>query len=325
MVNALSSIKDDGTIQKAVEAAANSQVGWVQFSLSGEQFQKVGEGAKAESTEAAFADAAKQLKSACYILVQDGSEKWVCVTFLPSSLAFADRCLYSASAATLKHSLGPSNKLLGDMWVQDASECTYAAYTTLPRSPAHLASETKKMRETTQLMTAHPAVAVCELTASTEVAAAVAAYKEQSITTMVLGVGEKGDSLDLVFSGSMAFEDVNTNYLQSEDPRFVLHRVADDHGGPARDAFLLVSPDTAPGALKVRFACCKTGVLSYLLSQGLSLPFTLEVTEVAVLSLRLLLEEMRPKVAPEPLGLKKPKRKGRGKARLAGKPKFVGK
>lgn len=162
---------------------------------------------------------------------------------------------------------------------------------------------------------------------SAELATQIAQFQAGDVSAVVIAVDEATQNLTVSFAGTLGLEDVVSEHL-SEEPRLVLCRLDEDRlGTPVTCAVLILyAPETAKPSLKGLYASSKTGLMAHLVQSDPELPFLIESQDSNTVNGRAIVEQLFPESAPAPLEAKKPRRVGRvGKARLAGKPKFVNK
>jgi len=326
-VDPIAGLNRDPSLNRLLEVG--DQTSWIRVEINNDKFVKSQEGKATGSLEGDFAAVAATLGAGpCYVLLRARPERWVCLVFLPASGKpgpSPQNRLYAASAAALQCSVvGEKGKIASEYVFDDKGRCRidlWIANEKLAQNPLLTVAERTRMDYQVHGPEPLQPLDLPECKFDDAVAKAITGFKSGAIQTVFLSLNPENFSFVVDHTGSTGLEVPVAKFLTGEHPEFVLHKIADvRQQGAMRDVFLFFVPKRAPQRLKMIYAMSKGALLKHLEPMA---PFAIECWKVRQVTPQAILDELYPKLLPPPIPAKKPKRPGKGRARLVGHNKFT--
>lgn len=314
------------------DSSLDSSVGFLKIHINDEKFvlDKVGGAAPSLAGGFLMAQASLSPNQACYALIKHAADehKWIFVNFVPDLSAVRDKMLYASSRSALKDGLG-SQSFVGDYFITTAAECTLEGF-----------EHAKKMDHGDDLLTWDEKV---KKNAHSESVKSVGSVKIAAIADIPINVSEDAVSCVNQFNSgeySAVYFDLNqeTEVLQAhgeakatpetvakklmpQDPRYALFRFSHDYKSETHtehkdsNVFIYYCPDLAIPRAKLFYSAAKSMVLRVLTELKVDIAKNIEISDAKELTAKDLMDELYPKSSAKKT-FSKPKRQGKGKARL---------
>lgn len=323
----LAGLSVDRSLSHVLEKAEEKHTGWLRVEIVDDKFKIVQEGKQAGSMDADFAAVAATLAAnPCYFLLRAQADRWICLVFLPGGKAGTNpkNRLYAASAPAVQYSVGNEKaKVVGEYFFESVAQCKHELYVAGQKSAPLLTEAERLQKEVTPYgVEPVPLFDIADVKLDDAVVKALEGFKAGSVQTVFISLNPAFEFVVLHSSATAALDAHAVRLLNKTHPAFVLHKLVDAKtNGAPRDVFIHFVPKLAPAKLKLAYASQKGALLHKLLGPA-GLPFILEVWKLRHVTQAAILEEMFPKPPPPGPPIKKPMRRGKGRARLVGHTKF---
>jgi len=322
-------------LKQAFSESGTAHTGLLKIQLKDENFVLVHKAAQAAALDSGLASAQAVLeeKSACYVLVKpENEDKWTMISFVPENAPVRDKMVYAASRAALKEGLGATSFSV-DFFCSHKNECDMKHYLGAQRSDVidHnilTAAELTKREAHAESMKAMSfgkvkmtAIADVPIQVSPEAQQYLQGFASKAHAAVLLTLDGQ-ETLQGVPLAKGAPEEVAAKFTDSA-PSYALFNFAHENESKqaAPGIFVYYCPDKAAPRQKMFYSSCKSMVLKVLEATGIQPEKRLEISDPKELTSQYVMDELYPKNA-EKKGHAKPKKPGKGGARLHGASKF---
>lgn len=308
--------------------------GYLLIQIENEDFRLVERSDDKGSLRANFEAVAAHLKpkQPIYALIKQAPHEWVTIFYVPEDSQVKNKMLYASSRSGLKEGLG-SQRFVNDFFISAKAECTLTDYERSMKQEDnnHLLTFEERMKKEA-VQSSASSVDNVRLTAMGEIPiridesadAALKGFAQKSIGIIFFTLDSTTEVLSAAYTEAKArCEDIATKLdaQYAKAPAYVLYNFGHDQDGKQASAniFVYYCPDLAVPRQKMFFSSAKSMVAKVVTSMGIEINKNLEMSEHKDFTSKALLDELYPKKA-DSKGFAKPKRQGKGVARLT--PKF---
>jgi len=332
-----SGIRVDEELKKEfLTAQNNSNILFIQVKIIDDTFKKTASGNITGNETKDFQAIASILKPAdpCYILTRAAvtqQGQWLPILYVPENSMVKLKMLYASSAIGLKDGLGGA-KFLPDYFMTLPSECTLASYKhsikQFSKEEILTMDEITKLEEHTAAalamsQTKSVAIADLPLSAADECTTAISNLKSGSIGSVIFLLNKQSEILQVdSHSSNWTLDDI-AKKMPSDEPRYIVHKFTHDVESKQLSPFIFFyyCPEKAVPRQKMTYSSCKSIAVKIVEKFGLTISKHYEFNDVKELNQQAILAELYPKQSEKKV-FGKPKKPGKGKAKLTGNTKF---
>lgn len=321
-------------LRQVFDECDQGSCGYLLIQIENEDFRLIARVESAGSLEANFASVASHLqpKQPVYALIKQADHQWITVFYVPEGSQVKHKMLYASSRSGLKEGLG-SQRFASDFFISDKAECKLTEYEKSTKQEDNhqlLTFEERMKKEAVQSSVASAdnvrltAMGDIPINVSEDAATALKQYAAKSLSLVLLTLDSKTEVLSAAYTEAKTkIEDVATRLETqfAKVPVYVLCNFAHEHENKQSNAniFVYYCPDLAQPRQKMFYSSAKSMVAKVITNLGIEINKNLEMSEHKDMSQRALIDELYPKKV-DSKSFAKPKRQGKGVARLA--PKF---
>jgi hypothetical protein len=329
----------EGLKQEFAAAQKAADTLYFRVKIDADTFKKVDTGPAKADGAANFAALQATLKSGepSFIITRAGQKdgKWLFLFYVPEDSTPKEKMTYASSSAALKDGLGAAS-FSGDYSISTKNECTYDAW--LHHTKEYAAEDIltiDELNKREEQLQSGMAAGASKTAAIADVAITVAEDAAEAlkvlggaggqVDTVVLALEPSTQVLKLDSKSKVSIEDLGKK-LPAKEPRFALHRFAHDYESKQSSAIVFVyyCPDVSAPRSKMMYSTCKSNAVKYCEKIGIVITKQYECSELSELTTAALMNELYPKIVEKKV-VAKPKKPGKGPARLASGVKFSAK